>query len=74
MHTCPAESDLRGVDAGSGVTSGSGQRAQCQEMPASTKLILGSKGLINIDGNIIFGAWIVARYSYVEFSASLHMT
>ncbi len=43
MHTCPVKSDLRGVDVGSGVTSGSGQLAQCQEMAASRKLIKGHR-------------------------------
>ncbi len=37
VHTSPVNSDLRGVDAGSVVTSGSGQRVQCQEMAASRK-------------------------------------
>ncbi len=32
VHTCPVLSDLRGVDAGSGVSSGSGQHVQGQEM------------------------------------------
>ncbi len=42
MHTCPVKSDLRGVDTGSVVTSGSGQCVQCQEMNS------GIKGLTDI--------------------------
>ncbi len=37
MHTCPMKSDVYGVDAGSGVTLGSGQRVDWQEMAASRK-------------------------------------
>ncbi len=35
VHTCPDKSDLRGVNTGSMVTLGSGQRVQCLEMAAS---------------------------------------